>query len=183
MRAPGSQEPAVHWVGGVPRETGGHVNRARTIPLMRLPISGWTVRVGRAAYGRAALEVYEGLRLADVCVATPVSVSVLRGALRARRGPRPWALAWGQLPPGVATATAEFTGTGRRPAVRRVRTLLVEGACWVAETAGEFTGVTVHAGPALVSGRLRRVPGRLRTGGSGDAVGGEGLDGGGHDGR
>ncbi len=129
---------------------------------MRLPISGWTVRVGRGASGRAALEVYEGPHLADVCVATPISVSILRGALRGPRGARSWALAWGQLPPGVATATADFTGTGRRPNIRRVRALLVERSYWVAEAAGDFTDILVHAGPALVSERLRRPPVRLR---------------------
>jgi hypothetical protein len=191
------------------------VKRAETVPLIRLPISRWTIRVGRGASGRAALEVYEGLRIADVCVATPVSVSVLRGALRGPREPRgggvlswlgggglrrsredvapreprvddepralcgqdplpglrgddasrgrrgedSWALAWGQLPPGVAMATVEFTGPGRSPVVSRVEAVLVERAYWVAEAAGDFTAVTVHAGPALVSGRLRR-PGR-----------------------
>ena len=80
------------------------------VPLMRLPISGWTVRMGRGAADRAALEVYEDGRMADVCVANPVSVSVLRGARRNPRGGVPWALAWGQLPAGVSSVTARFTG-------------------------------------------------------------------------
>ncbi|MEV5711660.1 hypothetical protein [Actinoallomurus sp. NPDC052274] len=130
------------------------------IPLMRLPISGWSVRIGRAAADRAALEVYEGLRLADVCVATPVSVSILRGAWRNPRGGAGWALAWGQLPTGVSAVTAEFTGGGRTPVISRVPAVVIERTYWVAEVAGDFAGVTVHAGPALVSGRLRRSRGR-----------------------
>jgi hypothetical protein len=126
------------------------------VPLLRLPISGWTVRVGRAAADRAALEVYEGLRLADVCVATPVSTSVLRGAWRNPRGGTGWALAWGQLPQGVSLVTAEFTRSGRTPVISRVPAVIIERTYWVAEAAGDFAGVTVHAGPALLSGRLRR---------------------------
>jgi hypothetical protein len=132
------------------------MERARAIPLLRLPISGWTVRVGRGAADRAALEVYEGSRMADVCVATPVSVSVLRGAWRSPRGSAGWALAWGQLPSGVPAAIAEFAGAGRNRAVSRVPAVVVEGTYWVAEAAGDFAGVTVHAGPVLVSRRLRR---------------------------
>lgn len=130
------------------------------MPLMRLPISGWAVRIGRAAADRAALEMYEGLRLADVCVATPVSLSVLRGAWRNPRGAAGWALAWGQLPAGVSVVTAEFTGSGRTPVVSRVPAVIIERTYWVAEVAGVFSGITVHAGPALVSGRLCRSRGR-----------------------
>ncbi|WP_460346058.1 hypothetical protein [Actinoallomurus acanthiterrae] len=133
---------------------------AGVVPLMRLPISGWTVRIGRAAADRAALEVYEGRRLTDVCVATPVSVSVLRGAWRNPRGGPGWALAWGQLPTGVSTVTAEFTGSGRTPVISRVPAVILEHTYWVAEASGDFAGVTVHAGPALISGRLRRARGR-----------------------
>jgi hypothetical protein len=124
------------------------------IPLMRLPISGWTVRMGRGAADRAALEVYEDGRMADVCVATPVSVSVLRGARRNARGGAPWALAWGQLPAGVSSVTARFTG--RNGTARPISAVVIENTYWVAEAPGGFTGVTVHAGPAVVSGRLRR---------------------------
>ncbi|MDN3359486.1 hypothetical protein [Actinomadura sp. DC4] len=123
-------------------------------PLMRLPMSGWTVRVGRGAADRAALEVYEDGRMADVCVANPVSVSVLRGARRNARGGAPWALAWGQLPTGVTAVTVRFTGRNATP--RPIPAVLIENTYWVAETPGDFTGVTVHAGPAVVSGRLRR---------------------------
>jgi hypothetical protein len=136
------------------------MEQTEEVPLMRLPISGWTVRVGRGAADRAALEVYEGCRMADVCVATSVSVTVLRGARRNARGGEPWALAWGQLPAGVSSVTAQFTGGGRRPAVRHIPAVVIEGAYWVAEAAGKFAGVTVHAGPVLVSERLRRTRSR-----------------------
>ena len=130
------------------------------VPLLRLPISGWTVRLGRGADGRAALEVYEGRRMADVCVATPVTVSVLRGAWRNPRGDAPWALAWGQLPAGTSSVCARFAGGGRKAAIRDIPAVVIEGTYWVAEAAGGFAGVTVHAGPVLVTGRLRRVPSR-----------------------
>ena len=126
------------------------------LPLMRLPISGWTVRVGRAVADRAALEVYDGCRVADVCVATRVSVSVLRGARRNARGGEPWALAWGQLPAGVSAVTARFTGGCRDQRARHVPAVVIEGSYWVAEAAGSFAGVTVQAGPVRVSERLRR---------------------------
>lgn len=126
------------------------------IPLMRLPISGWTVRVARGAADRAALEVYEGCRVADVCVATTVSVSVLRGAHRNARGGEPWALAWGQLPAGVSEVTAQFSGSGWNRGVRHIPAVVIEGRYWVAEAAGNFAGVTVQAGPVRVSERLRR---------------------------
>jgi hypothetical protein len=128
------------------------------VPLLRLPISGWTVRVGRGAADRAALEVYEDGRMTDVCVATPVSVSVLRGARRSARGAAPWALAWGQLPAQASSVTVRFTGRGTAP--RPIPAVLIEDAYWVAEAPGRFTGVTVHAGSAVVTGRLRRTGGR-----------------------
>jgi hypothetical protein len=136
------------------------MERTRQVPLMRLPISGWTVRVGRGAADRAALEVYEGTRMADVCVATPVSVSVLRGAWRSPRGALPWALAWGQVPAGASSVTARFTTGGRNPAIREIPAVVIVGAYWVAETAGDWARVTVSSGPVLLSGRLRRTRSR-----------------------
>lgn len=132
----------------------------RRAPLMRLPISGWIVRVGRGAAGRAALEIYEGTRMVDVCVATPVSVSVLRGAWRSPRGALSWALAWGQLPAGASSVTARFTAAGRNPAIREIPAVVIEATYWVAETAGDWARVTVRSGPALHSGRLRRTRSR-----------------------
>jgi hypothetical protein len=114
--------------------------------------------VGRGAADRAALEVYEDGRMADVCVANPVSVSVLRGARRHARGGVPWALAWGQLPAGVSSVTARFTG--RNATARPIPAVVIENTYWVAEAPGDFTRVTVHAGPAVVSSRLRRSSGR-----------------------
>jgi hypothetical protein len=130
------------------------------VPALRLPISGWTVRIGRGAADRAALEVYDGARLADVCVATPVSVSVLRGAWRNPRGGPPWALAWGQLPAGASSVTAGFSTGGLRPAVRPIPAVVIEGIYWVAEAAGGYAAVTVDAGPVPVYGRLRRTRAR-----------------------
>lgn len=138
------------------------MEQTEQMPLMRLPISGWTVRVGRGAADRAALEIYEDGHVADVCVATPVSVSVLRGARRNARGGAAWGLAWGQLPAGVSSVTARFTGRGT--AVRPISAVVIENTYWVAEAAGDFTGLIVHAGPALVSGRLRRVRRRRSAG-------------------
>lgn len=132
------------------------MERTGQVPLMRLPVSGWTVRVGRGDAGRAALEIYAGTRIADVCVATPVSVSVLRGAWRSPRGALPWALAWGQLPIGVSSVTARFTAGGRNPASREIPAVVIEGSYWVAEAAGDWARVTVHGGPVPLSGRLRR---------------------------
>jgi hypothetical protein len=136
------------------------MERTRRVPLLRLPVSGWTVRVGRGAAGRAALEVYDGTRMADVCVATPVSVSVLRGAWRSPRGAPPWALAWGQLPAGVPSVTVRFTAGRRDPAIRELPAVVVENTYWVAETAGDWARVSVHGGPRPHEGRLRRLRAR-----------------------
>lgn len=133
------------------------MERTGRVPLLRLPVSGWTVRVGRAAGDRPALEVYDGARMADVCVATPVSVSVLRGAWRSPRGALPWALAWGQLPAGAPSVTACFTSGGRDPATREIPAVVVEGVYWVAEIPGDWARVTVRGGPVSFSGRLRRL--------------------------
>jgi hypothetical protein len=118
------------------------------------------MRLGRGAGDRAALEVYEGSRMADVCVATPVSVSVLRGAWRNARGDAAWALAWGQLPTGASAVRARFAGGGRNAAIREVPAAVIEGVYWVAEAAGDFADVIVRAGPVVVSGRLRRARSR-----------------------
>ena len=113
--------------------------------------------MGRGVAGRPALEVYDGTRMADVCVANAVSRSrCCGGPWRNPRGALAWALAWGQLPPGISAATAQFTRSGCTPTVTGVPAIVVEGTYWVAEIAGTFAGVTVHAGPALMSRRLRR---------------------------
>jgi hypothetical protein len=127
---------------------------------LRLATSGWTVRVGRGSGDRPALEVYDGTLVVDVCVATTLSVPVLRGAWRSPRGAAPWALAWGRLPADAPGVTARFTAGGRNPAAREIAAVVIEGAYWVAETAGGWSRVTVHAGPVLVGARLRRSSGR-----------------------
>ena len=128
-----------------------------TLPVCRLslPVSGWSVRVGRGADGRPALEVYNDFRLADVSVTTSLSVAFLRGAVRSRRGRPPWALGWGQLAPGSADPTIVFSG---RDGCRQVAAEVVEGSYWVAEASGEFSDVTIAVGPTHTTGRLRRAP-------------------------
>ena len=138
------------------------MERTGRTPLMRLATSGWTVRVGRGSDDRPALEVYEGTLAVDVCVATTLSVPVLRGAWRSPRGAAPWALAWGRLPAGASAVTARFTGGGRNPAAHEIAAVVIEGTYWVAETTGDWSRVTVHAGPMLVGARLRRSPVRRR---------------------
>jgi hypothetical protein len=128
-----------------------------TEPVCRvcLPVSGWSIRVARGADDRPALEVYNGVRLADVSVATSLSVALLRGAVRSRRGATPWGLAWGQLPPGAQDPTIVFSG---RDGCRQVKAHIVQDSYWVAEESGDFTGITIVVGATHTTGRLRREP-------------------------
>jgi hypothetical protein len=128
-----------------------------TAPIcrLRLPVSGWSIRIGRGADDRPALEVYNDLRLADVSVATPLSVAFLRGAVRSRRGEPAWALAWGQLPPAAMDPTIVFSG---RDGCRQVAAHLVEGSYWVAESAGDLSEVSIAVGTTHTTAKLRRSP-------------------------
>jgi hypothetical protein len=122
---------------------------------LSLPVSGWSVRVGRGADDRPALEVYNDLRLTDVSVTTSLSVAFLRGAIRSRRGEPPWALGWGQLSPGAMDPTIVFSG---RDGCRQVAAQVVQGSYWVAEAAGDFSDVTIAVAATHTTGRLRRAP-------------------------
>ena len=144
------------------------------VPLMRLPISGWTIRVGRGAADRAALEVYDGCRWRTSASPPPsrcrccAALTVTRGAV----SPGRWRGV--SCPPGSPRSPREFTGGIRTRGVRHIPAVVIEGGYWVAEAAGNFAGVTVQAGHVRVSERLRRP--RPLTAGSA-AAGGEILDG------
>jgi len=136
------------------------------LPEMSLPASGWEFRIGRGSRWRPALEVHTGDGLIDVAVAGSIDNSLLRGALRGRRGGQDWALAWGHLARGDHNAPVVEFRTGR--GVRHASATVVADAFWVAELPGVFRSVTVSSEVGRHQARLRRYrparPGRRRNG-------------------
>lgn len=118
---------------------------------VRLPLSGWLLRVGRGSEGRPALEVHSGAGLIDVSVVSTLCVSLLRGGRSGERAGAHWTLAWGQLPPGADVVEACFRGWRRS---RSVQALTVADAFWVAEVEGRFRSVGCSAGAVGATGRV-----------------------------
>lgn len=127
---------------------------------LRLPLSGWLLRIGRGSAGRPALEVHSAAGLLDVSVLSTLSVSPLRGARHSGRAAARWSLAWGQLPPGADLVEVDFRGWRRGV---RVQAFTVAEGFWVAEAGGRFRTVTCSAGTTRVTTRLVRTP-RARDG-------------------
>ena len=116
---------------------------ATSAGVRRLTGTPWSVRLGRASEGRAALEVYDAGSLIDVVVATRVAPEILRGARRAHRS----AFAWGRLPPDSGSLTVLFSRGRRRRDTHTAEVITVGGFCWLAVAHGVFTRVTVgHRG-------------------------------------
>ncbi|TJZ42225.1 hypothetical protein FCH28_34985 [Streptomyces piniterrae] len=126
---------------------------------LRLPRSGWLLRIARGSAGRPALEVHSEAGLIDVSVLTTLGVTPLRGGRRSGRSASRWSLAWGQLPPGADVVEATFRARRRG---LRVQALTIADAFWVAEVGDRFRSVTCSAGTTLVTARVGREP-RSRT--------------------
>ncbi len=127
---------------------------------VRLPLSGWLLRVGRGSEGRPALEVHSGAGLIDVSVVSTLCVSPLRGGRYGGRAGRDWTLAWGQLPPGADVVETCFRGWRRS---RSVQALTVADAFWVAEVGGRFRSVRCSAGAGRATARVvKESPPRTR---------------------
>lgn len=124
-----------------------------------------TFRPASGTGGRAAMEVLDGTGVIGVHVDT-VFCSALLGALRARRGGPPWALAWGGLPPDGGRPAVTFLGRrcGRVPRVA-ADVEVVAGRFWVAWAPGRFRAVKVAVAGRTVAGGHRRLA-RLRGGSS-----------------
>ncbi|MGA5564948.1 hypothetical protein ACPCUV_27820 [Streptomyces platensis] len=122
---------------------------------LRLPLSGWLLRIARGSAGRPALEVHSAAGLLDVSVPSELSVSPLRGARHSGRAAARWSLAWGQLPPGADLVEVDFWGWRRGV---RVQAFTVAEGFWVAEADGRFRSVTCAAGAARVTKRLVKEP-------------------------
>jgi hypothetical protein len=127
-----------------------------TTSELYLRLSDCTLRVGRGSRGRPALEVYSGYRLFHVAVAgNTLGPSLLRGALRSRRGESTWALAWGVIPEGEAPPNVEFRRAGF--ALPVPATVFGEHF-WVSTVPGRYRSVsvrTVDGGTTIVE-RLNR---------------------------
>jgi hypothetical protein len=114
----------------------------------------WSVRLGRASEGRAALEVYDAGSLIDIVVATRVAPAILRGA---RRGPRS-AFAWGRLPSDAGSLTVLFSPRRRCRDPHTAEVIAVGGFCWLAVAHGVFNGVTAsHRGTRREHLRIRKI--------------------------
>ncbi|MGH3379159.1 MAG: hypothetical protein ACRDP6_30960 [Actinoallomurus sp.] len=118
----------------------------------RLAGTSWSVRLGRASEGRAALEVYDAESLIDVVVATRVAPEILRGARQGHGS----AFAWGRLPSDAGSLTVLFS-RGRRRDAHTAEVVAVGGFCWLAVAHGIFNRVTVsHRGDRRRHLRMRK---------------------------
>lgn len=118
---------------------------------LRLPLSGWMLRLARNPEGRPALEVHSGAGLMDVSVVSTLCFSPLRGGWNGGRPGARWSLAWGQLPPGADVVEVCFRRWRRNWSVQA---LTVADAFWVAEVGDRFRSVTCTAGAALATARV-----------------------------
>lgn len=118
---------------------------------LRLPLSGWSLRIARGSEDRPALEVHSRAGLIDVSVMGALSVSPLRGGRHSGRSATRWSLAWGQLPPGADIVEASFRGWRRTLCVQAYT---VADAFWVAEVGDRFRSVTCSAGTTRTTVRV-----------------------------
>ncbi|MFE1177039.1 hypothetical protein [Streptomyces sp. NPDC058773] len=143
----------------IPDEPSRTGSATLTVPgarALRLPLSGWLLRLARGSEGRPALEVHSGAGLIDVSVVSTLCVSPLRGARRSGGTEARWSLAWGQLPPGADVVEATFRAWRRSVSVQAVT---LADAYWVAEVDGHFRSVTCSAGESRVTRRVGREAG------------------------
>jgi hypothetical protein len=114
---------------------------------MALGGTPWSARPARGPGTRAALELYEAGRLADIIVASPVVPQLLRGARRARRDGQVLSLAWGSLPTQGPPVSVAFARPWPRRTTIRAGVVEVAGLAWFAIAAGRFAVVVaVHQG-------------------------------------
>jgi hypothetical protein len=126
---------------------------------MALAGTPWSARPARGPGTRAALELYEAGRLADIIVATPVVPQLLRGARRSRRDGQVLSLAWGSRPAEGPPVSVAFARRWPRRATVRAEVVEVAGLAWFAIAAGPFAVVAAaHQGR---SDRLRLQKGSL----------------------
>ncbi|WP_460068167.1 hypothetical protein [Streptomyces sp. YKOK-I1] len=83
---------------------------------------------------------------------------VIAGAVHGRRAGRPWSLAWGRLRPGGISVCAEFVGESRGRAPRTISATLLAEGFWIAETAGDYRGVTITTADSRLHSELWPVP-------------------------
>ncbi|NGO07975.1 hypothetical protein G5C60_10015 [Streptomyces sp. HC44] len=107
--------------------------------------SGIVVRLvaNPASEGRASLVLLANDEPVALTPARAGSGRVLAGALHGRRGERPWSLAWGRLCADEFSVCAEFVGEAQGGAPRTVLATRLGPGFWLAETAGNYRGVTV----------------------------------------
>jgi hypothetical protein len=119
----------------------------------------WSARPARGPGTRAALELYEAGRLADIIVAALARPQLLRGARRSRRDGQVLSLAWGSLPGDGPPVSVAFARHWPRRTTVRGEVVEVAGLAWFAVVTGRFSVVAaVHHGG---SDRLRLQKGSL----------------------
>ncbi|MEV0935939.1 hypothetical protein ACIBMX_45595 [Streptomyces phaeochromogenes] len=122
--------------------------------------SGIVVRLvpNAASEGRAALVLLANDEPMALTPARAGSGRVLAGALHGRRGERPWSLAWGRLSAGELSVCAEFVGEAQGGHPRTVLATRLGSDFWLAETAGDYRGVTVTTADSRLYSELWPVP-------------------------
>ncbi|MFE0192378.1 hypothetical protein [Streptomyces sp. NPDC058989] len=138
-----------------PSRTGSATLTALGPRALRLPLSGWRLRLARGAEGRPALEVHNEAGLIDVSVVSTLCFSPLRGGRHSGRAATRWSLAWGQLPPGADVVEVSFRAWRSG---RTVQALTFADAFWVAEVGGRFRSVTCSAGATRMTTRVVKEP-------------------------
>ena len=144
-------EPAPRQGGVRPPGAGGDLVLANSGIVVRL--------VANPAFdGRPALALLSDDEPVALTPALAGSGRVLAGALHGRRGERPWSLTWGRLPAGEFSVCAEFVGETQGGAPRTILATRLGPDFWLAETAGDYRGVTVTTAQNRLYSALWPVP-------------------------
>ncbi|MFE0510755.1 hypothetical protein [Streptomyces sp. NPDC058964] len=108
-----------------------------------LPLSGWSLRIGRSGEGLPALAVYDTAgNCVDAMASSFLAPTLLRDVWRGEHNGQLWTLAWGKVPTHVEDVHVAFRLPRR---VHPVPPLIVADRFWVAETAGRYKYVAAFA--------------------------------------
>ncbi|MGF0174569.1 hypothetical protein ACQF36_29940 [Streptomyces sp. Marseille-Q5077] len=150
-------EPAPLPQGGLrPPGAGGDLVLANSGIVVRL--------VPNPAFeGRPALALLSNDEPVALTPALAGAGRVLAGALHGRRGERSWSLTWGRLSAGEFSVCAEFVGEAQGGASRTILATRLGSDFWLAETAGDYRGVTVTTAQNRLYSALWPVPAAPHT--------------------
>ncbi|MEU9479541.1 hypothetical protein [Streptomyces sp. NPDC048191] len=110
---------------------------------LSLPLSGWSLRIGRSSERRTSLAVYDSAGdCVDAMVSSFLAPTLLRDACHGERDGQHWTVAWGKVPRHVEDVHVAFRQPRR---VLPVPPIIVANRFWVAETTGRFKHVAAFA--------------------------------------